>query len=272
MSAMMHVHGVDLELVERGAGQPLLILHGGDELRPDDPVLGALAERYRVIAPSHPGFGRSSLPEAFDTADDLAYFYLDLLDELDLASVVLMGFSFGGWVAAEMAVKCCHRLAKLILVDAVGIKVSDRETRDIADIFALSPDELDRRLFHNPALARRDLRALTDDELAVIARNRESLALFGWDPYLHNPKLRGRLHRITVPTLLIWGESDGVVSPAYGAAYRDAIPGARLEVIAQAGHAPQVEQPQTFIELVCRFIDEPAAGRLHAERARERDQ
>lgn len=254
---MIHVRGVDLELVERGAGPPLLVLHGGDGLRPDAPYIDRLATTCHVIAPSHPGFGHSSLPPAFDTVDDLAYFYLDLLDELDLTDVTLIGFSFGGWVAAEMAVKCCHRLAKLILVDAVGIKVGDRETRDIADIFALSPDQLARRLFHDPALAQRDLSTLTDDELWVLARNRESLALFSWDPYMHNPKLRGRLHRITVPTLLIWGESDGVVSPAYGAAYRDAIPGARLALIPRAGHAPQVEQPDAFVDLVLRFIAEP---------------
>jgi pimeloyl-ACP methyl ester carboxylesterase len=255
-SGMMKVRGVDLEVVEGGAGQPLLVLHGGDGVQPDAPYLRKLAETFRVIAPSHPGFGHSSLPDTFDSADDLAYFYLDLLDELDLSEVVLMGCSFGGWIAAEMAVKCCHRLAKLILVDAVGIKVGDRETRDILDIFAVSPDELARRLFHDPALARRDLSALSDDQLRVIARNRESLALFGWDPYMHNPKLRHRLHRITAPTLLIWGESDGVVSPAYGVAYRDAIPGARLAIVPRAGHAPHIEQPDAVVEQVRRFIDE----------------
>jgi pimeloyl-ACP methyl ester carboxylesterase len=259
-SGSIQIQGLSLEIVEGGAGQPLLVLHGGEGLQPTAPFLRRLAETCRVIAPSHPGFGRSSLPAAFDTTDDLAYFYLDLLDELSLTNVVLMGFSFGGWVAAEMAVKCCHRLAGLVLVDAVGIKVGDRETRDILDIFAVSPDELGRHLFHDPALAQRDLSALSDDELRVIARNRESLALFGWDPYMHNPKLRRRLHRITVPTLLIWGESDGVVNPAYGAAYRDAIPGARLELVPRAGHAPQLEQPDALVEQVRRFIDERVMG------------
>ena len=252
----LNVHGVRLEVVERGEGRPILLLHGEEGLDPKSPFLDLLAACGRVIAPSHPGFGHSPDAETSDTIDDLAYLYLDLLAEQGFHEVTLIGFSLGGWVAAEMAVKSTDRLAKLILVDPVGIKVGDRETRDIPDIFALRPDEVARLQYHDPARAVVDYTTLSDDALTVIARNREAVALYGWEPYFHNPKLRQRLHRINVPTLLLWGASDRFVTPGYyGAAYRDAIPGARLAVIERAGHFPHLEQPQAFVERVCKFFD-----------------
>ncbi len=252
----LNVHGVQLEVVERGEGRPILLLHGEEGLDPKSPFLDLLAACGRVIAPSHPGFGHSPDAETSDTIDDLAYLYLDLLTEQDLREAIVIGFSLGGWVAAEMAVKSTDRLAKLILVDPVGIKVGDRETRDIPDIFALRPDEVARLQYHDPARAGVDYTTLSDDALTVIARNREAVALYGWEPYFHNPKLRQRLHRINIPTLLLWGTSDRFITPGYyGAAYRDAIPGARLEVIERAGHFPHLEQPEAFVERVHKFLD-----------------
>jgi len=252
----LNVHGVRLEVVERGEGRPILLLHGEEGLDPKSPFLDLLAVHGRVIAPSHPGFGHSPDAETIDTIDDLAYLYLDLLTERDLHEVTLIGFSLGGWIAAEMAVKSTDRLAKLILVAPVGIKVGDRETRDIPDIFALRPDEVARLQYHDPARAVVDYTTLSDDALTVIARNREATALYGWEPYFHNPKLRQRLHRINIPTLLLWGASDRFITPGYyGAAYRDAIPGARLEIIERAGHFPHLEQPEAFVERVRKFLD-----------------
>src|SRR6267378_3195146 len=122
------------------------------------------------------------------------------------------------------------------------------------DIFALHPDEVLRLQYHDPARARLDHAALADDRLTVIARNREATALYAWEPYFHDPKLRRRLHRITVPTLLLWGADDRfVTADYYGAAYRDAIPGARLETIAGAGHFPHLEQPEALAERVRAF-------------------
>ncbi len=250
------VHGVQLEVVEQGGGRPILLLHGEEGLDPKSPFLDLLAVYGRVIAPSHPGFGHSPDAETIDTIDDLAYLYLDLLTERDLHEVTLIGFSLGGWIAAEMAVKSTDRLAKLILVAPVGIKVGDRETRDIPDIFALRPDEVARLQYHDPAWAVVDYTTLSDDALTVIARKREAVALYGWEPYFHNPKLRQRLHRINIPTLLLWGASDRFITPGYyGAAYRDAIPGARLEIIERAGHFPHLEQPEAFVERVRKFLD-----------------
>jgi pimeloyl-ACP methyl ester carboxylesterase len=250
------IQEVQLEVVKRGQGRPLVLLHGEEGLDPDAPFLDLLATHGQVIAPSHPGFGHSPEVGTIDTIDDLAYLYLDLLVEQGLREVVLLGCSLGGWIAAEMAVKCTDRLAKLILVGPLGIKVGDRETRDIPDIFALAPQEVVRLQYHDPARAAVDYAALSDDALTVIARNREATALYAWEPYFHNPKLRQRLHRIDIPTLLLWGASDRFVTAGYyGTAYRDAIPGARLEIIEQAGHFPHLEQPRAFVDRVRAFLE-----------------
>lgn len=257
----LKVRDLELEAVHRGSGRPLLLLHGGGGgLDPAGEFIDLLAQHFEVIAPSHPGFGHSPLPESFDSVDDLAYVYLDLLEEYDLRDVVLMGFSLGGWIAAEVAVRCAHRLERLILVGPVGIKIGDRETRDIPDVFALPPDEVTRLVYDDPRRHAPDYSAMSDDQLRVTARNRESLALFAWEPYMHNPKLRYRLGRLGLPTLLIRGASDGLVSDRYLRAYCAAIPGARLETISGCGHSPQVEQPRALVERVVTFASGAERG------------
>ena len=249
----MVLQGIELRLTCQGAGPPLLMLHGGDGPQGHLPFFQRLTERFEVIAPTHPGFAGSPLPEHFDDLEDLVYFYLDLMDTLDLHDTVLMGCSMGGWAAAEIAVRTTHRLSRLILIDAVGIKPGDREARDIADIFGMSDAEVTRLLFHDPSRAPH-INQLTEAQSTTLAANRIAHALYTWDPYMHNPKLRYRLHRIDVPTLLIWGANDGLVSVAYAEAYRRMIPGAQLVVIPEAGHLPQVEQPERFVEHVLSFL------------------
>lgn len=243
---------INLRIVRRGAGAPMLLLHGGDGPQDHLPFFARLTERFDVIAPIHPGFGGSTIPEHFDALEDLVYLYLDLLDALDLRDIVLMGCSMGGWAAAEIAVRNTRRLSKLILVDAVGIKPGDRETRDIADVFGLPGPEATKVMFHDPSKGP-NLATLTDEQSTVLAADRIAHALYTWDPYMHNPKLRHRLHRIDVPTLLIWGERDRVVSVSYAEAYRAMIPGATLVIVPEAGHLPQVEQPGLFLDHVLSF-------------------
>jgi pimeloyl-ACP methyl ester carboxylesterase len=253
--AFMTVQGVRLEVVERGQGRPILWLHGEEGLDPEAPFLELMAGQGRVIAPSHPGFGHSPDVETIDTVDDLAYLYLDLLAERDLRDAVVVGASLGGWIAAELAVKCTARLARLVLVAPLGIKVGDRETRDIPDIFALDPDEVLRLQYADPARAAVDYTRLSEDQVTVIARNREATALYAWEPYFHGPKLRGRLRRVDVPTLLLWGEDDRFVTAStYGAAYQAALPGARLATVAGAGHFPHLERPQACAERIAAFL------------------
>ncbi len=205
------LQGIDLQVVRRGTGLPLLLLHGGDGPQSHLPFFQRLTEQFDVIAPTHPGFASSPIPEHFDALEDLVYLYLDLLDALDVRNVVLMGFAMGGWVAAELAVRNTTRLAQP------------------------------------------DLAAMTDVQVTVLAADRIAHAMYTWDPYMHNPKLRYWLHRITVPTLLIWGASDGVVPVAYAEAYRAMIPGAQLVIIPEAGHLPHVEQPELLLQHVLSF-------------------
>ncbi len=249
------IAGTSLELVERGSGRTLLFLHGGDGLMPEKPWFDLLAERYRVIAPSHPGWGNSPLIDGVGSVDDLAYLYLDLAAELDLKDAVLVGACFGGWVAAELMVRSNARFSRLVLVDPLGVKFGDRQARDIADMHAMTREEYLRHAWADPAKGDTDFTQLAESELAAIVRGREAFALYGWKPYMHNPRLKRWLHRIDRPTLLLWGSEDRIVTPAYGERWAHEIRGAKFEVIANAGHFPHWEQPEVFVDKLAAFVD-----------------
>lgn len=248
----MKLQGIDVDVVRKGSGQPLLMLHGGGGPIAQLPFADRLAEKFEIIAPTHPGFGGSRIPDKFNRVDDLAFLYLDLMDELDLRDVVLMGFSMGGWTALELATMSSARLSKLILVDSVGVKVGGREDRDIADVFALPGEKLVQLMFHDPSLAPKPS-DLPDAQLQMMAANRIALGVYTWDPYMHNPKLPQRLHRVTVPTHFVWGASDGLVTVDYGRKFCALIKGATMTVIEKAGHSPQLEQPDAFVDAVLAF-------------------
>ncbi|MEA2944715.1 MAG: hypothetical protein QOI40_45 [Alphaproteobacteria bacterium] len=248
------VSGIQIEMIERGRGRPLLFLHPGIGIEADAPVLERLAARSRLLVPTHPGFGRSEAPTSFDRIDDLAYFYLDLLEQLDLRDVTVVGVSLGGWIAAEIAIKSTARISHLVLANPIGIKVGGREQRDIADIFAISEDDFLKIAYCDPAAGKRDYKTMPDAEVRAAARNREATARYAWSPYMHDPKLKGRLHRIRIPTLFLWGTHDRVLSEDYGRAYCAAVPGARFEPIERAGHFPHIEQPDAFADKVFAFI------------------
>src|SRR3954447_1603962 len=261
----LSVRGAEVEAVRGGSGRPVLLLHGPMTYGLEAPFLGLLAEHAEVIAPSHPGFGNTTRPDHIETMYDLVRFYQDLLDALPHETMTLIGCSFGGWLAAEIAVACAHRLDRLVLVDPVGIKVGGREERDIVHVFNTSPAEVGRRAWHDPSKQQSGsfglgwqlhLDAMSDDEMVTAARNWDALCLYAWRPHLYNPRLKHWLHRITVPTLLLWGASDRIVTPEYGAAYSRLIPGSRLETIAEAGHHPELEQPEAFVERLARFLSE----------------
>jgi pimeloyl-ACP methyl ester carboxylesterase len=247
------VNGTRIDMIERGSGRSLLFLHAENGIEPAAGAIEQLAQGARVIAPTHPGFGGSELPKGMRTVDDLSYFYLDLLDQLDLRDVTVVGVSLGAWVAAAIAVKSTARFAKLVMANAVGIKVGDRETRDIVDVFALTEKEFIDIAYCDPARGTSDYKALPDAEVLAAARAREATARFAWNPYFHDPRLKGRLHRICVPTLFLWGTHDRVLSEPYGRAYCALIPGARFETIDRAGHFPDHEQPRAFAERVLAF-------------------
>src|SRR5262249_18011049 len=168
------VSGIELEVIRRGSGRQILALHGFQTIDPTARFLDLLARHGEVIAPSGPGFGNSPRPKDFDTVYDLVHLYLEGLDALPGDKVTLVGFSFGGWVAAELSVACSQRLDTLVLVDPLGIKVSDRETPDILDIFNKAPEEVRRKSWHDPERHAPDFNAMSDEALVVYARNREA--------------------------------------------------------------------------------------------------
>jgi pimeloyl-ACP methyl ester carboxylesterase len=249
------IAGVELEMHEAGEGPPILFLHGAQGFAAEHPYVAALSERHRLIAPSHPGFGTSSLPDWIDAVDDIAYIHLELLDRLRLDQVDVIGCSIGGWIAAELAAKAPKTVRRLVLVGPVGVKTGPVDRLDVPDIFALPQGDLQKLLFHDPERMRVDPARLSDEQLAISARNRETLALLSWEPYMHNPKLRHRLHRVTAQALFLRGESDGLVSAEYLAAYARLLPNARTTTIAAAGHAPHVEQPEAFTRTVLQFLE-----------------
>ena len=255
MTQILTLACASLELVERGQGRPLLFLHAGEGLAPKRPWLDVLARHYRVIAPWHPGWGNSPLLDGAGVVDDLAYLYLDLAAALGLDDAVLVGACFGGWIAAEIMVRSTAHFSRLVLVDPLGVKFSGRDERDITDMHALSRAEYLKLAWADPVKDEVDFTTLPEGELAGIVRGREAFALYGWKPYMHNPRLKRWLHRIDRPTLLLWGAEDRIVTPAYGENWRRAIPNARLELIAGAGHFPHWEQPEAFVDKLADFVD-----------------
>jgi pimeloyl-ACP methyl ester carboxylesterase len=244
---------ISLEMRKAGEGPPLLFLHGGDYFAQNRGFWERLARRWRVMIPRHPGFGGSERPDGFRTIHDIAYLYLDLLDRDGLEDVTVVGSSFGGWIALEMCARSVERIGRLVLIDTLGIKFGGREQRDIADIYALPAEEVLRRTFFDPSGAAPDYAQIDDAEAASIASDRAATALYGWRPYMHDPGLRRWLHRVRVPTLVVWGQSDGIVAHDYGQRLCQSLPDARFELIPEAGHYPQIEQPGAVADAIERF-------------------
>jgi len=257
--------GLAVRLDERGSGPPMLVLHGGGGPQSVAGFTEALSLHAHVLSPIHPGFAGEPRPEWFDSIDDLALTYLDLLERLNLHEVMVIGFSIGGWIASELAVRDTTRLSSIVLVDAVGIQV---EGHEIADVFSLAPDELSALSYHNPAAFRIDPATLSPEQVAAIAATFQTLAVYGREQGMADRKLRRRLARVTIPALVVWGESDRVVDPDYGRAYAQALGNARFTLIPEAGHLPQIEQPVRLLNVILEFADSitapPVAGSCEA--------
>ncbi|MBO9499517.1 MAG: alpha/beta fold hydrolase [Novosphingobium sp.] len=258
----LQVAGQDVELIVKGSGAPLLFLHGMDGVEKAAPLIDRLARDFTVYAPSHPGFGASALPAHYTHIDDLAYFTLDLLDALALQRPVIAGFSFGGWLAAEVLVKDPTRASRLVLGAPLGLPTADRRTQHVTDIFMLGAGELQARMQVSPPPAPVDVASIPEAMLERSVRNAEAVALFGWSPYLHNPKLRHRLHRIAAPTLLLWGEDDRIAPQSYGRGFVEALPNVEFRTFGQCGHRIHIDQPEAAADAIRAFagatIEEPA--------------
>jgi pimeloyl-ACP methyl ester carboxylesterase len=247
---MLELRGTRIRVLRGGSGAPLLFLHGASGHVGWLPFLDRLSQNFDVIAPEHPGFGASDDPPWLDRPADLAYFYLDLLEHLKLDGVHLIGTSLGGWIAAELAVRNTSRLASLTLVCAVGVVPKDGP---MDDMFRMTAEENARRFYFDPERVQRRLAALATADPKVVVRNRATVVRLAY-PHFANPDLAKWLHRVNVPTLLIYGENDGLVPPRFGEAYRDLIPNASLVVIREAGHAPFEEQPDAFLAAFDDFL------------------
>jgi len=251
---LVAVGGAEIEVVRRGSGKPLLLLPGEDMLEADSAFVAGLARNFEVVIASPPGFGRSSRPDWLTQPADQAYLLLSLLKQLGLARVPAIGCSLGGWIAAEMAVMDDDCFSRLVLLDPYGVKLGGPTERDFADIYQLGPTKSAALKFRAPETMKRDLAKLGDEELGRIARNAESFARFAWEPYLHNPKLKHLLYRVAAPSLLLWGEQDGIAGVDYARGLAKLIPGARLATIADAAHYPHLEQPDTVLRHVTEFL------------------
>jgi pimeloyl-ACP methyl ester carboxylesterase len=251
---LVTVGGVAIEIVRRGHGKPLLLLPGEDMLEAESAFVAGLAKNAEIIIASPPGFGRSARPDWLTEPADQAYLLLSLLKQLGLSRVPVIGCSFGGWVAAEMAVMDDDCFTRMALIGPYGVKLGGPMESDFADIYQLGPAKSAALKFREPDKMKRDLAKLSDEELGRIARNQESFARFGWEPYLHNPKLKHLLYRIAVPTLILWGEKDGIASADYARGYAKLIAGARVATIADAAHYPHIEQPDAVLRHVTDFL------------------
>ncbi|MFN8521686.1 MAG: alpha/beta hydrolase [Chloroflexota bacterium] len=251
---------VSVALTERGAGRPFLLLHGGPGPQSVSTFADLLAEtaHVRVIAPTHPGFGLTPRPEGLATVRGLAALYVALIDELDLADVIVVGNSMGGWIAAEMALQRCDRIGGIVLVGAVGIEVPELP---VADFFSLTLEQVVKRSYHDPSAFRLDPSAMSAEQRAIMAGNRSALAVYGGTPPMVDLTLRDRLQAVTCPSLVVWGESDRVVHPDYGRAYAAAIPAAGFELLEATGHVPQIETPERLLGAIQKFANDDGAGR-----------
>jgi len=240
---------VELTVEERGDGQPFVVLHGGAGPQSVAAFAQLLAEQdhNRVLAPTHPGFGGTPRPDELNSAAGLATLYGVLLDDLGLEDVMVIGNSVGGWIAAEMALLDSPRISRIVLLDAVGIDV---EGHPVADVAGLSVPEIQALSFHDPTRFRVDPASIPDAQKAVMAANGVALAVYAGSQAMTDPTLLGRLGDITVPTLVLWGESDRIVEPAYGQAYAAAIRGARFVVLPATGHMPQMETPDLVLQTI----------------------
>jgi pimeloyl-ACP methyl ester carboxylesterase len=242
------------EAGERTEGTAVLVLHAGSGPRTIAGFAEALSQYAYVVTPTHPGFDGTPRPDAFDSVADLATAYLDLLDALELTRVTVIGNSVGGWIAAEMALRDNQqRIGGLVLVNAVGIHARKQENR-VVDVRTLDPLDLSRLSFADAAF-RPDFSTFTDDQLAAAAANQRTLAVYGGEHFVFDPKLRARLHRVSVPVLVVWGEQDGIAPLGYGRGFAGAFPNSRFAPIPGAGHFPQIEQSAATLAAIADFVE-----------------
>lgn len=246
----------DIKVRTDGRGAPLLFLHGAGGLRDREPFLADLATAFTVYAPAHPGFETSTGLEHIDDVLDMVVYYNDLLDALHLDAVHVVGHSLGGMIAAELAALSPQRVRKLVLVSAVGLWL---EHQPVADFFAMTPEQLGGALWHDPTSeVAKAMMAMPQDEKAQLEaylirmQHLSTAGKFLWP--IPDKGLKKRIHRIAAPTLVLWGQSDGLVPVVYAHEFQKRIAGARITILPRCGHLPMYEDPAGFASAVTGFL------------------
>jgi pimeloyl-ACP methyl ester carboxylesterase len=231
------------------SGSGALVLHGGAGPRSVAGLAAALSQHSYVVVPTHPGFDGTPRPDGLDSVADLASAYLDLAEELGLRTVLVLGSSVGGWIAAEMGLRDNHeRVSRLVLLGSTGIE--PEPPLEIADPAKLGPVKTGELAFHNPRL-RTDPATLSEQQAAAMAANQRALAVYAGGPHFcYDPKLRGRLHRVSIPVLVLAGEQDGIAPLEYQRDLAASFPNATLRPVAEAGHFPHIEQPEAVLAAI----------------------
>jgi pimeloyl-ACP methyl ester carboxylesterase len=239
-----------------GSGEPVVYLHSATGEGEGLVLLDDLAATFDVVAPMFPGYGESEGIEKIDDMEDAVFHLLDLFDQLGLGAPAVVGMSLGGWMAAELATRYPERVSSLALVNPAGLYIQGSE---IKDIFGRTPDEMALDLFADQSQPMAQMmHAMADVQFENVPfemikpyyQTMSATARLAWDPYLHDPKLRKRLHRITAPTLVVRGAQDTLIPAAHAQAYAAEIPGARLVEVPDAAHLLAIEKPAELAELV----------------------
>lgn len=239
-----------------GSGQPVLLLHGGGGPETVAPFAGHLSARKRVLTPTLPGWNGTARPAGMDTIGDYAVAFLRRLTDDGLRDVVVIGSSIGGWIAAEMALRDdSGRVLRLVLVDAVGIEV---EGEPVTDFYSLDPRGIVEHSFHDPDRFYVDPATIPAEQAERQRANIATMSEVAGD--MVDPGLRGKLAGVRSPALVVWGDSDRIVTPAYGRAYADAFADARFELITDAGHLPQLEKPDATFAVIETFLRQTSAS------------
>lgn len=244
--------GGRVHMLRGGDGPPVLFLHAAGGAGQWHEFHELLARRFEVFAPDHPGFGGSDDLTGVEGVDDLVYHYLDVIERLGLDRPAVVGASFGGWIAAELAVAAPHAIGSLVLLSAAGLRLPEHP---VADLFLMTPQQLAAALFHDPAKAAGMFPAEPDlDVILAGYRDMAALARFAWTPFLCNPKLERRLHRITARTRVVWPSEDRLIPIAHGHRYAELIPKAEFTVVEDCGHAMYFERPAEFAAVTSEFL------------------
>jgi len=249
------VEGRRTQIAVGGEGPPLLYLHSaaGESIQWGE-LLNGLAAEHTVHAPLMPGFFESEGLETIHDIDDLTYHYLALLDDRGWDSVDVVACSLGGWIALEVAARYPERVGRLVLAASAGIRLADVPMADMFRITVGKEERARELLFHDPAhplaaVVMPSFSDLNDEELGAFIKAMAATAKIGWNPYMHDPRLERMLGRVQADTLIVWGESDRMIPPAYGQCLAQLIPHARLATVPDCGHLIWIERPAPLLEL-----------------------